>query len=82
MSYLHKNGFLLLNLKPENIVFDANELPKITDFGLSRCFPQLFSQFFSEENKTVDHLIYMAPEMIENCENYNKSADVYSFANE
>lgn len=80
MSYLHKNGFFHLNLKPENIVFDANELPKNTDFCLSRCFPQLFSQIFSEENKTVDNLIYTAPEMIENCENYRKSTDVYSFA--
>lgn len=29
-----------IDLKPPNILMDANMIPKITDFGLSRCFEE------------------------------------------
>lgn len=35
LAFIHKNGILHLDIKPENILFKANTL-KIADFGLSR----------------------------------------------
>lgn len=38
LRYLHDENVLHLDLKPSNILLDHNLVPKITDFGLSRCF--------------------------------------------
>ncbi|VAI24244.1 unnamed protein product [Triticum turgidum subsp. durum] len=40
LHYLHENHIVHLDLKPANILLDDNMVPKITDFGLSRCFDE------------------------------------------
>jgi serine/threonine protein kinase len=40
LLYLHENRIVHLDLKPANILLDDNLVPKIADFGLSRCFDE------------------------------------------
>ncbi|XP_048548848.1 receptor-like serine/threonine-protein kinase SD1-7 [Triticum urartu] len=40
LYYLHQNHIVHLDLKPANILLDDTMLPKIADFGLSRCFDE------------------------------------------
>lgn len=40
LQYLHENRINHLDLKPENVLLDIDMEPKITDFGLSRCFDE------------------------------------------
>lgn len=40
LHYLHKHSVLHLDLKPANILLTNSMLPKIADFGLSRCFDE------------------------------------------
>lgn len=41
LHYLHEERVLHLDLKTSNILLDYNLVPKITDFGLSRCFDDM-----------------------------------------
>jgi coatomer subunit beta' len=36
LNFLHERDIVHLDLKPQNILMDANMIPKIVDFGLSR----------------------------------------------
>ncbi|KAF7032537.1 hypothetical protein CFC21_043698 [Triticum aestivum] len=60
LNYLHRNGIVHLDLKPANILMDAKMVPKIGDFGLSRCFQE-------DQTRTIATTIagtlgYLAPE--------------------
>uniref|UniRef100_A0A3B6B8U2 Protein kinase domain-containing protein n=1 Tax=Triticum aestivum TaxID=4565 RepID=A0A3B6B8U2_WHEAT len=75
LQYLHDNHIIHLDLKPANILLDDNMEPKITDFGLSRCFDENQSQ---DITKTILGTIgYLAPEIREGGV-IARSADLYS----
>lgn len=40
LYYLHTQNIVHLDLKPANILMDDKMVPKITDFGVSRCFKE------------------------------------------
>uniref|UniRef100_A0A8R7VDK9 Protein kinase domain-containing protein n=1 Tax=Triticum urartu TaxID=4572 RepID=A0A8R7VDK9_TRIUA len=60
LHYLHQNHIVHLDLKPANILLDGNMLPKITDFGLSRCFNENQSRAITKN--MAGTLGYMATE--------------------
>ncbi|XBI06998.1 hypothetical protein VPH35_134958 [Triticum aestivum] len=60
LYYLHQNHIVHLDLKPVNILLDDNMLPKIADFGLSRCFDEKQSQAIT--SKLIGTIGYLAPE--------------------
>lgn len=83
MRYLHEHGILHRDLKPENILMDDDLLPRVCDFGLSRCFPNSLSQSQQpiQINLTtqIGTPLYMAPEIFSSSE-YGPGVDVYAFA--
>jgi serine/threonine protein kinase len=40
LHYLHQNNIVHLDLKPANILLYYKMVPKIADFGLSKCFDE------------------------------------------
>ncbi|XP_048527347.1 disease resistance protein RGA2-like isoform X2 [Triticum urartu] len=60
LCYLHQKRIVHLDLKPANILLDDNMMPKIADFGLSRCFKENQSRIITL--KLIGTLGYMPPE--------------------
>jgi serine/threonine protein kinase len=72
MTYLHRNEFLLRDLKPANIGFTADGHVQLFDFGFARHI----------DNCSPDEVAgtprFLAPEVLEG-EGYSFASDVYSF---
>lgn len=60
LHYLHENKIVHLDIKPSNTLLDDNMVPKIADFGLSRCFDE--NQSRAVTSKLIGSMGYMAPE--------------------
>ena len=61
VDYAHRRGILHLDLKPENIVIDEHDQPKVIDFGLARVRGAWDAQIF-EPDSVSGTLGYMSPE--------------------
>jgi len=70
-TYLHERKIVYRDLKPENLLFDADGYAKVVDFG--------FAKIVSEKTFTLCGTPdYLAPEIIQN-KGHNASADWWSF---
>lgn len=74
LEYLHIEGVVYRDFKPENILIDSEGYIRLTDFGLSKIG-------LNEDGRTKTFcgtLEYMAPEMIKN-DHYDSSVDWFAF---
>uniref|UniRef100_A0ACD5W9C3 Uncharacterized protein n=5 Tax=Avena sativa TaxID=4498 RepID=A0ACD5W9C3_AVESA len=72
LYYLH---IVQLDMKPTNILLDFNEMPKIADFGISRCFDE--KQSWVITSNLIGTIGYLAPELYVSGQITFKS-DIYS----
>jgi len=74
LQYLHSQRVIHRDLKSLNVLLDANDFPKVCDFGMSRVMPNDNSLMTG----SVGTAQWMAPEIIKS-EFYSEKSDVYSY---
>jgi len=74
LDYLHKAGYLHMDLKPMNVLIFNNNQAKLTDFGLSLIMENE-KKYYPNELVTITH---RAPEILNGDRNYTKASDIWS----
>lgn len=75
MAYMHSKNMIHRDLKAQNILLDADDYPRIADFGLSRFLSENDGPMTSQAGT----IAWCSPEMLMS-DHYDQKIDVYSYA--
>jgi len=78
LGYAHEHGVVHCDLKPANILFSADGLAKVADFGIAHVSDRMLSRTWQTPSGfTAGTLPYMAPEQVEGVRD-DPRVDVYA----
>jgi serine/threonine protein kinase len=78
LAYVHQQGLIHRDVKPNNFLVDAEGNAKLIDFALAERTAGFFGRMFHRQSKVQGTRSYMSPEQIRRaC--LDSRADIYSF---
>jgi hypothetical protein len=82
LEFMHRNGVLHRDLKPDNILLKKNAagpvIPKITDLGLAKKYTESGGTILTQKGTALGTILYMPPEQIKDTRSVKEPADLYS----
>ncbi|CDZ99469.1 Serine/threonine-protein kinase PrkC [Jeotgalicoccus saudimassiliensis] len=75
IEHAHDRGIIHRDIKPQNILLDADGRVKITDFGIAKA---LSETRMTETNQVIGSVQYISPEQAKG-QNTDERTDIYSF---
>ena len=76
---IEENGMVHRDIKPDNILFTANGVAKLTDLGISRFSKKESNVHATRASAVIGTPAYMAPEQMLDSHAVDIRADIYSF---
>ena len=73
LRYAHRNGVVHRDIKPHNVIVDAEGVVKVTDFGIARAGPSQMT----EEGAIIGTAQYLSPEQARGAP-VDQTSDLYS----
>jgi eukaryotic-like serine/threonine-protein kinase len=77
LHFAHQNGVVHRDMKPANILLDAEGVPKITDFGIAKRL--MHDAKLTRTGDVIGTPVYMAPEQAKASRDVGPGADIYAF---
>ena len=77
LGHAHAKSVIHRDVKPENIIFDANNAPKLTDFGLVMHY-DTDHKTLTQEGMMVGSFHYASPEQVDGRRDIDGRSDIYS----
>jgi predicted Ser/Thr protein kinase len=79
LQFAHEEGVVHRDIKPENILLDRKGRVKIADFGLAKILGRDTGNIsLTGSRQIMGTVYYMAPEQVEDPQNVDHRADIYS----
>lgn len=78
LDYLHASGYLHRDVKPSNIMIDADGRARLIDLGLVRDLSSVSPGAGGEETMTVGTVEYVSPEQARGRADLDPRSDIYS----
>jgi serine/threonine protein kinase len=84
LRQFHSQGIMHRDLKPDNVIFDENQLPKLCDFGIAAYINNRMTRrnWRNHVNEICGTVVYMAPEQCDfrfSFQAVGNISDIYSF---
>ena len=77
LGHAHAKGVIHRDVKPENIIFDCNGVPKLTDFGLVM-HHDVDHLTLTQEGAWVGSYYYISPEQVDGSRDIDGRSDIYA----
>ena len=78
LEVAHRNGVIHRDIKPDNIMFDADGTPRLTDLGVAKFMGSEQKTTVTTTGMVIGTPAYMAPEQMIDSHSIDARADIYA----
>ena len=78
LALAHRNGVIHRDIKPDNILFSADGVPKLADLGIAKFLSDTQTSTLTMKGHILGTPAYMAPEQMMDSHHIDARADIYS----